>query len=106
MSLINKCNSINNANYNKDYNNSMLDYQKIASKLRLGYTPGIIRHYYHGSKINRKYTERWKILMKYNFSPYIDITYDSSGIIIPTNSFSQEFKDEILNYFKERKEDE
>ena len=106
MSLINKCNSINNANYNKDYNNSMLDYQKIASKLRLGYTPGIIRHYYHGSKINRKYTERWKILMKYNFSPYIDITYDCSGIIIPTNSFSQEFKDEILNYFKERKEDE
>ena len=106
MSLINKCNSINNANYNKDYNNSMLDYQKIASKLRLGYTPGIIRHYYHGSKVNRKYTERWKILMKYNFSPYIDITYDSSGIIIPTNFFSQEFKDEILNYFKERKEDE
>ena len=106
MSLINKCNSINNANYNKDYNNSMLDYQKIASKLRLGYTPGIIRHYYHGSKINRKYTERWKILMKYNFSPYIDIMYDCSGIIIPTNSFSQEFKDEILNYFKERKEDE
>ena len=106
MSLINKCISINNANYDKDYNNSMLDYQKIASKLRLGYTPGIIRHYYHGSKINRKYTERWKILMKYNFSPYIDIMYDCSGIIIPTNSFSQEFKDEILNYFKERKEDE
>ena len=106
MSLINKCISINNANYDKDYNNSMLDYQKVASKLRLGYTPGIIRHYYHGSKINRKYTERWKILMKYNFSPYSHITYDSSGIIIPTNSFSQEFKDEILNYFKERKEDE
>lgn len=45
MSLINKCSSINNVNYNKDYNNSMLEYQKLASKLRLGYTPGIIRHY-------------------------------------------------------------
>jgi hypothetical protein len=106
MSLINKCDSINNANYNKDYNNSMLEYQKIASKLRLGYTPGIIRHYYHGSKINRKYTERWKILMKYNYSPITHITYDSSGIIIPRSTFSQEFRDEILNYFKERKEDE
>lgn len=106
MSLINKCDSINNAKYNKDYNNSMLEYQKIASKLRLGYTPGIIRHYYHGSKINRKYTERWKILMKYNYSPYTHITYDSSGILIPTSTFSKEFKDEILNYFKERKEDE
>ena len=106
MSLINKCNSIINSNYNIDYNNSMLEYQKKASKLRLGYTPGVIRHYYHGSKANRKYTERWKILMNYKFSPYIHITYDSSGIIIPTNYFSQEFKDEIYNYFKERKEDE
>jgi hypothetical protein len=106
MSLINKCNSINNINYHADYNNSMLIYQKLASKLRLGYTPGIIRHYYHGSKINRKYTERWKILMKFNFSPLTHITYDSSGIIIPTNTFSKEFKNEIYNYFKERKEDE
>ena len=106
MSLINKCNSIINSNYNIDYNNSMLEYQKKASKLRLGYTPGVIRHYYHGSKANRKYTERWKILMNYKFSPYSHITYDSSGIIIPTNYFSQEFKDEIYNYFKERKEDE
>ena len=106
MSLINKCSSINNVNYHADYNNSMLIYQKLASKLRLGYTPGIIRHYYHGSKINRKYTERWKILMKFHFSPLTYITYDSSGIIIPTNTFSKEFKDEIYNYFKERKEDE
>ena len=106
MSLINKCNSIINPNYHIDYNNSMLEYQKKASKLRLGYTPGVIRHYYHGSKANRKYTERWKILMNYKFSPYSHITYDSSGIIIPTNYFSQEFKDEIYNYFKERKEDE
>jgi hypothetical protein len=44
--------------------------------------------------------------MKFKFSPSTQITYDSSGIIIPTNSFSKEFKDEILNYFKERKEDE
>jgi hypothetical protein len=106
MSLINKCSSINNVNYHKDYNNSMLLYQKLASKLRLGYTPGIIRHYYHGSKINRRYTERWKILMKFNFSPLTHITYDSNGIIIPSNTFSKEFKDEIFNYFKERKEDE
>jgi hypothetical protein len=106
MSLINKCSYVNNINYNKDYNNSMLEYQKQASKLRLGYTPGIIRHYYHGSKFNRRYTERWKILMNFKFSPITDIEYDNTGILIPTKTFSQEFKDEILNYFKERKEDE
>ena len=106
MSLISKCTSLINSNYHIDYNNSMFEYQKLASKLRLGYTPGIIRHHYHGSKANRKYTERWKILMNYKFSPYNHIKYDSSGVIIPTNYFSQEFKDEIYNYFKERKEDE
>ena len=68
--------------------------------------PGIIRHFYHGSKINRNYTERWKILMNHKFSPLNDITYDSVGIIIPTNSFSKEFKKDILDYFKDRKEDE
>ena len=106
MSLINKCNFVNNTKYSKDYNNSMLEYQKKASKLRLGYVPGIIRHFYHGSKINRNYTERWKILMNHKFSPLNDITYDSVGIIIPTDSFSKEFKKDILDYFKDRKEDD
>ena len=106
MSLINKCNFVNNSKYSKDYNNSMLEYQKKASKLRLGYVPGIIRHYYHGSKINRNYTERWKILMNHKFSPINDITYDNVGIIIPRSSFSKEFKKDILDYFKDRKEDD
>jgi hypothetical protein len=44
--------------------------------------------------------------MKYNYSPLIDIIYDDIGIITPTNYFSNEFKNEILNYFKERKEDD
>jgi hypothetical protein len=106
LGLINKCNYINNINYSDDYNNSILEYQKKVHSLRLGYTPGVIRHSYHGSKYNRKYTERWQILMKYNYSPLIDIIYDDIGIITPTNYFSNEFKNEILNYFKERKEDD
>jgi hypothetical protein len=95
-----------NKEYHEDYNNSMLNYQKKASKLRLGYVPGVIRHYFHGSKQNRKYTERWKILKKYLYSPMNDITYDEKGIIIPTENFSDEFKEEIMKYFRERKEDE
>jgi len=106
LSLINKCVYINNINYDDDYNNSMLEYQKKASKLRLGYVPGVIRHYFHGSKQNRQYTERWKILMKYKFSPKKHITYDNQGIIVPTKIFSSEFKEDVFNYFKERKEDD
>jgi hypothetical protein len=106
LSFINKCKFMNNIKYSDDYNNSMLEYQTNASKLRLGYVPGVIRHHFHGSKINRKYTERWKILMKYNYSHKEHLTYDNQGILIPTEKFSQDFKDDIMNYFRERKEDE
>jgi hypothetical protein len=106
LSFINKAESMNNINYSDDYNNSMLEYQLKASKLRLGYVPGVIRHYYHGSKKNRQYTERWKLLMKHNYSPMEHLTYDKQGILIPTQSFPLEFKEDIMNYFRERKEDE
>lgn len=105
LSFINKCKFLNNVNYSDDYNNSMLEYQLIASKLRLGYVPGLIRHHYHGSKQNRRYTERWQILMKHKYSPIEHVTYDDVGILIPTSTFPQDFKDDIMNYFRERKED-
>jgi hypothetical protein len=106
LSFINKCGVMNNSNYNKDYNNSMLEYQVKSSKLRLGYVPGVIRHHYHGSKKNRQYTERWKILMNHQFSPIEHLSYDDKGILIPTKLFSSEFKEDIMNYFRERKEDD
>jgi len=106
LSFINKCASMNNVGYSSDYNNSMLEYQEKANQLRLGYVSGTIKHYYHGSKHNRKYTERWKILMKHKYSPKKHITYDKQGILIPTDAFSPQFKKDIMNYFIERKEDE
>ena len=106
LSFINKSKYITNCHYHEDYNNSILEYQNKAKTLRLGYTPGVIRHHYHGSKKNRQYTERWKILIKHNYSPIKHITYDEKGIIIPTNLFTNKFKEDIMNYFKERKEDD
>ena len=106
LSFINLSENMNSPKYNSDYNDSMLEYKKKASQLRLGYVPGVIRHYYHGSKQNRNYTERWKILMKYEFSPIKHITYSSEGIMIPTKEFNNEFKEAIMDYFRERKEDE
>jgi hypothetical protein len=106
LSFINKAKNMNNSNYHSDYNTSMTDYQKKTKGLRLGYTPGVIRHYYHGTKQNRQYTERWKILMKHQFSPKTHLTYDTQGILIPTSNFSDDFKADILIYFKERKEDD
>jgi hypothetical protein len=106
FALINKSKHYVNAKYSDDYNNSMLEFQKKAKALRLGYVPGVIRHYYHGKKKNRNYVERTTILAKHQYSPIKDITYDKDGIIIPTEDFSNEFKEDIMSYFRERKEDE
>ena len=106
FALINKSKHYVNGKYSDDYNNSMLEFQEKAKTLRLGYVPGVIRHYYHGKKKNRHYIERTKILANYQYSPIKDITYDKDGIIIPTENFSNSFKEDILQYFWERKEDE
>jgi hypothetical protein len=106
LSFINKCKDIQNINYSDDYNNSMMMFQDNAKMLRLGYTPGIIRHHYHGSKKNRNYTERWKILMEHKYSPITHLTYDEVGILIPTKELTDKFITDIYNYFLERKEDE
>ena len=105
LSFINKCEGFVNPKYSYDYNNSMLEYQRKSSKLRLGYVPGVIRHHYHGSKKNRKYTERWKLLIKYKYSHITHLTYDDVGVLIPTQAFPNDFKTDIMNYFKERQED-
>ena len=105
-SFINKVTHYMNSKYSEDYNNSMLEFQTKARNLRLGYVPGVIRHYYHGKKKNRYYGERTKILSKYQFSPNDFISYDKNDLIIPTDKLCQEFKDDIMNYFRERKEDE
>ena len=106
IALINKCKKLMNINYSEDYNNSMLEFQKKAKSLRLGYTPGVIRHHYHGSKKNRQYTERWQILIKYLYSPTQHLKYNETGILIPTELFTKDFKNDIMTYFKERKEDD
>ena len=88
------------------YKKSILDYQNKISKLRLGYTPGFIRHYFHGSKENRKYSERWKILVKYQYDPFNHVTYDKNGLLIPSNNCPPGLLDDIYKYFSERNEDE
>ena len=104
LSFINKVSAMKNVKYNVEYNNSMLEYQAKASKLRLGYVPCLIRHYFHGTKENRKYTERWKILMKHSFNPKTDLKYDEKGILI--GNISNDFINDIMKYFQERKEDD
>jgi hypothetical protein len=89
-----------------DYKDSVAEFQERVKTLRLGYVPGMIRHYFHGSKKHRRYADRWQILLKHNFEPTQHLTTDKHGILIPTKECPKEMLDEIMQYFKERNEDE
>jgi hypothetical protein len=106
LSLINKTKYTTNINYSDDYIESINEYQKRARFLRLGYTPGVIKHYWHGTKQNRGYTNRWQILIKHNYSPKKHLQYDKIGILEPNKEFNEEFKKDIMDYFMSRKEDD
>jgi len=106
LSLINNGQKSINVGAHENYKQSINEYQKRINGLRLGYIPGVIRHYYHGTKANRKYSERWQILVSRQYDPYIHVTYDKNGILIPTSQFPDELKYDIYTYFAERNEDE
>ena len=95
-----------NKDSSEGYKQSITEYEKKMKTLRFGYVPGLIRHYFHGTKANRRYTERWQILINYQYNPLTDIMYDPAGVIVPNPLyFSEELKDDIMNYFRERLED-
>ncbi len=48
---------------------------------QVGYVPGRIEHSWHGSKVNRKYRERWQILIDNAYDPDHDLMYDPQGLI-------------------------
>jgi len=89
-----------------DYKNSILEFEQNVKNFRIGNIPGVIRHHFHGSKKNRQYTERWKILSENNFDPFTFIDYDKNGVIVPTCICPETLVSGIMTYFEERNEDE
>jgi hypothetical protein len=95
-----------NQRYTESYLNSILEFQDRVKGLRIGYVPGVIRHHYHGSKINRKYTERWEILINHKYDPLLHVKKTKEGVLIPTENCPTAFLDDIMHYFEDRKEDD
>jgi hypothetical protein len=93
-----------NENVSDGYKKTMEEYQRKVRGVRIAYAPGIIRHYYHGSKANRKYTERWKILVKHQYDPLKHVKYQD-GLLVPTAECPPALLSDILHYFEERNED-
>jgi hypothetical protein len=87
-----------------EYIKSVHDFQDKCRGIRFSYVPGVIRHFFHGQKKNRKYNERFYILIKHQYRPSYLVHKD--GLLVPTIECPHELLDDIMNYFRERNEDE
>jgi hypothetical protein len=70
----------------------------------IGYVPGAILHYFHGSKQTRDYNNRWKILVDEQFNYLLDLKTDPQGLYTLTGR-NTKLRDKIRAYFKSRQED-
>jgi hypothetical protein len=73
-------------------------------KRSVGYVHGTILHHFHGNKVDRKYQDRWNILINNNYDPLIDIVKDCYGLI-QLEDEKIKLRDDIIRYFRERNED-
>lgn len=87
-------------------NKETFEYMNKFKNINFGVISGKILHYYHGTKQNRQYLERWEIMLKNKFDPVLQLQYDEFGILIPTHEMKKEFLNNILEYFLNRKEDD
>ena len=88
------------------YKKLVLSWEERALRLHknVGYIKGMIYHYWHGKKSDRKYKDRWAVLIDNKFDPTNDIHKDWQGAwsLFPGHD---KLRDEMRMYFQARNED-
>lgn len=94
-----------------NYYKQLLYWQQRAERCvrrDVGYLPGTIFHHWHGKKRDRKYHDRWRILLDHQFDPAQDLKRDSQGVYTLHDHGdvrSIRLRDDIRRYFRVRNED-
>jgi hypothetical protein len=102
--------NVNDAIYNKlsyGYKEQLKIWQDRAEKnikRNVGYMPGLVSHFWHGKKVDRKYKDRWQILTENKYDPEFDIQPDSQGLWQFSGNKPQ-LEYGIRSYFQSRNED-
>lgn len=96
---------------NSRYAEKLFEWQDKALrwiKKDVGYVKTGVLHDFHGSKVNRRYGTRGKILINNKYNPDTDLKYDCHGMLqLETWSKRQmKLRDDIRAYFRQRNEDE
>lgn len=73
----------------------------------IGYVSGGIYHFFHGRKSDRKYSDRWKILVEEGYSPNEDLKRDSQGLYQLEDNYLRQIRlrDRCRMYMRARNED-
>lgn len=73
-------------------------------KRNVGVVKGLVLHYWHGKKENRRYKDRGQILVGEKFNPELDLKRDWQGLWQLTDR-NFKLRDRIREYFRQRNED-
>jgi len=90
-----------------DYRLAYIDWCKKWSKAvngSVGYSYTSLQTMYHGSIKDKKYTDRYDVLVRHKYDPLSDIKYSDSGTIEWAND-KLELHKEVSSYFASRNED-
>jgi hypothetical protein len=105
--LIGKVDSSYHPQVSPQYKKMLRIWQDRANKYikkNIGYMDGLILHYWHGKKVDRGYSSRWKILYEDNYNPELDLKRDTNGLFQITDR-NIKLRDDIRGYFRSRNED-
>ena len=91
-------------NIHPNYKVLLADFQKKMKNFKTSYVDGTIVHHWHGAFANRRYKERWDILTKNQFDPFVDIGMEADGTVRLTKD-GKRFEALLEEYFIGRKED-
>jgi hypothetical protein len=94
-------------NYSDGYRRAIVAWQQRAARLQknIGYIDNFAVHHFHGSKLRRFYTSRYKILIDNNFDPDVDLVKNWQGIYALSGN-KPALRDAMRRYMLERSEDD
>lgn len=89
---------------------TLYEYERRAAALRrnIGYVSGPILHRFHGSKTQRGYGDRRRMLLDVGFDPLLHLKRDSQGLLAFADRGDEgsiKLRDSLRAYFRSRNED-
>lgn len=94
-------------NVHAAYKKHLLAWEERALQhvnFNMGYLQGTIEHRFHGAKGDRRYIDRWEIILEHDFDPDTDIVRNTHGVF-ELRCTKPRLRHDLNVYFHQRNED-